>query len=97
VERYDNGTRIWTTVFGLALAAAIDWLAVVNPVRGHTPVDPHVGWWVFALALASLAPASWIVGRLMSRQYANAIIWVFVLAAVIVAHVIPWAWAQDQL
>jgi hypothetical protein len=97
VERYDNGTRVWTTVFGIAIAAVIDWLAVVNPARGYTPVDPHKGWWVFALALICVAPASWFIGRLMDRQYTYAIIWFFVLAAIVVAQFVPLTWAQDQL
>ena len=97
VERYDNGTRVWTTIFGIALAAVIDWLAVVNPARGYSPVDPHTGWWTFALALVCIAPAGWIIGRLRSRDYVHAIIWTFVLAAIVVAHFVPLTWAQDQL
>jgi uncharacterized RDD family membrane protein YckC len=96
VERYDNGTRIWTTISGVAVAAVIDWLAVVNPARGYSPVDAHTGWWVFGLCIVCIAPLAWFIGSLTRRDYASVAIWIIVVAIVIVAHYIPLSWAQGQ-
>jgi hypothetical protein len=97
VERYDNGTRVWTTIFGIAVAAVIDWLAVVNPARGFSPVEPHMSWWFGALAVICIAPASWITGRIIERHWVSAVIWLFVLAAIVVGHFVPLTWANDQI
>lgn len=96
-ERYDNGTRVWTTMLGVTLAVVVDWVLVVNPARGIVPDPPHTGWWTAALAVVCMAPASWFIGRMFSRDYVPALAWFLVLVALILAHYIPLSWAQDQL
>lgn len=95
-ERYDTPTRIWTTTLGVAIAAIIDWLAIINPGRGLDPTGVHTGWWVLALAFAVIAPAVWTAGRLAVRDFGNAVVWAVVLITVVVAQFVPLAWAQSQ-
>jgi hypothetical protein len=96
MERYDNGTRVWTTVLGIVIAVVINWVLVVNPARGIVPDPPHTGWWLFGLAAVCLAPAAWMVGKLVARDYVPAIVWFCVLAALVLAHYLPLDWAQGE-
>jgi hypothetical protein len=96
VTRYDTGTRIWTAVLGVLLAAVIDWISVVNPARDFHPHAPHTGWWLFGLIIVCVPPAAWLVGRLTERHYSHAVVWAVVLWAVVLFHFIPLTWAQGR-
>jgi hypothetical protein len=96
MERYDNGTRVWSTVLGITVAAAIDWGLVVNPARGDVVHPPHTGWWYVALVAVSLPPAAWVVGKLVSRRWLPALAWFAVLAAVVTLHYLPLNWAEGR-
>jgi hypothetical protein len=96
MERYDNGTRVWTTILGVTIAVVINWVLVVNPARGIVPDPPHTGWWLFALAAVCVPPGAWLIGKAFERNYVAAVVWFFVLAALVLAHYLPLDWAEGQ-
>ena len=96
-DRYDPGTKVWTTVFCVLVAAVIDWQAAVNPVRGFHPTPPNRGWWMVGLIIALVPPAAWLLGRLLARRYAGAVVWVVALAAIFAVDTFVWNWAQGKL
>lgn len=95
-DGYDIGTRVWTTVFGVLVAAVIDWFAVINPAQGIVVEEPLTGWWLAALIVVCAAPATWLTERLAARVYPQAIIWTVVLIALAGLHFLALMWANAQ-
>lgn len=88
MTRYDAATRLWTTVFAVALVALVDWCAVAIPVRHHVARAPHWGWWTAGMVAVVLPPLAWLVDAAWARRGNAIVLWTVVLASVVVGQLI---------
>ena len=97
IERwgYDSGSKIWTFITGILLAAVVDWIEVVMPVRNHPPHDPHVAGWIVGMIVALLAPGSWLVGRLTRKDWNGVVMWTMATVAAVVFQLVVIVWARN--